>query len=82
MSSMSYKPEDYLTKRRITRYYFNDIDFHIPQKINQAIIKFASLFKDIDKTNKVPPVNLIFEAITNFCLPRRKYLREKYDIYV
>ena len=81
MSSISYKPEDYLTKQKITRYYFNDVDFHIPKKINQAIIRFVSLFKNIDKTNKIPPVNLIIEAIVNFCLPRRKYLCKNYDIY-
>ena len=81
MSCMSYKPEDYLTNQRITRYYFNDIDFYIPQKINKAIIDFVSIFKKIDKTNKVPPVNLIIEAIVNFCLPRRRYLHKNYDIY-
>lgn len=81
-SCMSYKPGNEQTIWRISRYYFNDIDFHIPKKINQSIIDFVSIFKKISKENKIPALNLACESITNFFLPRRKYLRENYKIFV
>lgn len=65
----------------VTKYWFYDIDFHLPVFINSYIIKFLSKFKKFDKNTKVPILNVILSELISLILPRRKFISDNYKIY-
>jgi hypothetical protein len=68
-------------KKRITNYWFYDINFHIPAYINNRMVKFISHFKKIDENIKLPVINFALSKFISFILPKRKFIANNYKIY-
>ncbi len=70
-----------LIKSRITGYRFYDVNFHIPKRINNILIKILSCFRKFDTNIKLPAINAIISEISSFILPKRKFLINHFRIY-
>ena len=80
-SVLSFKEWNIRSIRRIDSYFFNDIDFHIPQKFDKIMYKLVVKFWYNLYWTKTPFINAVIQKIVTFVLPRRKFLKNNYKIF-
>ncbi len=69
-------------KRKIDRYHFLDLKFHMPKWVDECIYSIVEIFyKKLWTPHRVPALNAILYVIVNLFLPRRKYITNMYTIY-